>query len=111
MTLTLTLSPGREAWLHEKARLAGLPVEEYALRVLDGAGLNAASLDAPSPSALPPGSEEWERELRGGMVSVPPVSLARRLELLRETPPIPAGRIPLSEDALRRETMYAEDGR
>lgn len=49
MRLTLTLSPGREARLHEQARLAGLSVEEYALRVLDGAGLDGTGLDALAP--------------------------------------------------------------
>lgn len=36
---------------------------------------------------------------------------AARLQKLQEFPPAPAGRQPLPNDALRRETMYADDGR
>jgi hypothetical protein len=86
MTLTLTLSPEKESRLAERARLAGLPLDEYALRVLD------ADAEAVTPQVARTGADliaQWERE--GAFLPADPdmdsPALARALREKAETRP------------------------
>lgn len=81
MTFTVTLTPEREMRLQEQARMAGLPLEEYALRVLDG-----------SPVAHPPLTPEQKAAafLQWSQAQNPGVS-------------------PLPVEATTREALYAAD--
>lgn len=82
MTLTIDLTPEIEARLQAAAARHGLPVEEYALRVLD-LGISADALPMTGAEAL----AYWKREGVIGLFSDRPDSpeFARELRRLAET--------------------------
>jgi len=71
MTVTIELSPDREAALRAQARALGLSIEELLLRLADQAGTAAAMREGPKRDSRP----IWE-VITENMKLVPPEDLA-----------------------------------
>jgi hypothetical protein len=94
MTLIFELTPELQARLQEEAARRGLAVEECAQRLLEDR-LVSPSADGQIPAALHEtvSAELWKREFRAWVDS------HKGLEL-----------IPLSDESLRRESIYEDRG-
>lgn len=82
MTLTLTLTPEKETRLAERARAAGLTLDDFALRVLDEAAENQEAAET-TPEGEPRTGADllalWARE--GAFLPGEPDAPARAREL------------------------------